>query len=59
MKQLGMEIDEFAYLSGASAFLSKELGCEVAVYRADDAQAPDPQKKARAAQPHRPAIYVE
>ena len=59
MKQLGMEIDELAYLSGASAFLSKELGCEVAVYRADDAQAPDPQKKARAAQPHRPAIYVE
>jgi leucyl-tRNA synthetase len=59
IRQLGMEIDEFAYLSDASAFLSKELGCEVTVYKADDPQAPDPQKKARAAQPHRPAIYVE
>jgi leucyl-tRNA synthetase len=59
IKLLGMEIDEFAYLTDASAFLSKELGCEVTVYKADDSQAPDPQKKARAAQPHRPAIYVE
>ncbi len=59
MRQLGMEIDELAYLTDASPFLAKELGCEVAVYRADDPQAPDPQKKARAAQPHRPAIYVE
>jgi leucyl-tRNA synthetase len=59
IRKLGMEIDEFAYLSDASSFLAKELGCEVIVYRADDPEAPDPQKKARAAQPQRPAIYVE
>jgi len=59
IRQLGMAIDEYAYLSEASSFLAKELGSEVMVYRADDAQAPDPQRKARAAQPHRPAIYVE
>jgi leucyl-tRNA synthetase len=59
LRQLGTEIDELTYLKDASKFLSKELDCEMAIYRADDGQAPDPQKKARAAQPHRPAIYVE
>jgi leucyl-tRNA synthetase len=35
------------------------MGCDVFVYSAEDAEAPDPQKKARAAQPRRPAIFVE
>jgi leucyl-tRNA synthetase len=57
--KLAMDIDENAYLKDAAIFLAKELGCEVEIYSADDATAPDPQRKARAAQPHRPAIFVE
>jgi len=57
--KLSVPLDEQAYLSDAAAFLSKELGAEVAIYSADDKDAPDPQNKARAAQPRRPAIYVE
>ena len=57
--KLSMDLDENTYLRGSSAFLARELGCEVAIYPADDPSAPDPHKKARAAQPHRPAIYVE
>ena len=57
--KLAMNINEGQYLRDASAFLAKELNCEIAVYSADDASMPDPQRKARAAQPHRPAIYVE
>jgi leucyl-tRNA synthetase len=57
--KLSSDIDENAYLKGAAGFLAKELGCEVAVYSADEQGMPDPQRKARAAQPHRPAIYIE
>jgi leucyl-tRNA synthetase len=56
--RLSMDLDENAYLLDSSTFLARELGCEVAIYPADDPSAPDPQKKARAAQPHRPAIYI-
>jgi leucyl-tRNA synthetase len=59
LEKLSRDLDEHAYLKDASLFLAKELGATVEVYSADDAAAPDPQKKARAAQPHRPAIYVE
>jgi len=59
LSKLAMDVDEKAYLQDAAVFLARELGCEVGVYSADDPPAPDPQKKARAAQPHRPAIYVE
>jgi leucyl-tRNA synthetase len=59
LSKLAMDVDEKAYLQDAAVFLARELGCEVGVYSADDPTAPDPQKKARAAQPHRPAIYVE
>ena len=58
-KRLSVELDELSYLSGSAAFLSKEVGAAVEVYSADDDSAPDPQKKSRAAQPRRPAIYVE
>jgi len=59
MTRLSTELDEHAYLTAAAAFLSKEIGAGVEVYSADDKDAPDPQRKARAAQPRRPAIYVE
>lgn len=58
-KRLSVKLDELSYLTGSSAFLSKEVGAPVEVYSADDDSAPDPQKKARAAGPRRPAIYVE
>ncbi|MBI0584057.1 MAG: leucine--tRNA ligase [Methanomassiliicoccus sp.] len=59
MAKLSTPIDENAYLHDAAVFLAKELGCDMAIYPADEAGIPDPQRKARAAQPHRPAIYVE
>ncbi|WP_019176906.1 leucine--tRNA ligase [Methanomassiliicoccus luminyensis] len=59
LARLSIDIDEQAYLSDAAAFLSSDMGCEVRVCSADDASAPDPQKKSRAAQPRRPAIFVE
>ncbi|MEM2793450.1 MAG: hypothetical protein QW511_02215, partial [Candidatus Methanomethylicia archaeon] len=52
-------IDEYKILSEACKFLEKEFGCEVRVYRADDAEKYDPQNKAEQAIPFRPAIYVE
>ena len=52
-------IDEYAFLSNATKFLSKELNCEVSVFSADEKDLVDPQKKARVAQPMRPAIYIE
>jgi leucyl-tRNA synthetase len=59
LDRLAVSLDETAYLTGATSFMVKELGCEVCVFSADDASAPDPNKKARVAQPRRPAIYVE
>ncbi|NLT37722.1 MAG: leucine--tRNA ligase [Methanomassiliicoccus sp.] len=59
LNKLAMDVDEMAYLQDAAVFLARDMACEVGVYSADDPTAPDPQKKARAAQPHRPAIYVE
>ncbi len=58
-KRLSVELDELDHLAGSLDFLTKEIGATVEVYSADDASAPDPQKKSRAAQPRRPAIYVE
>ena len=51
--------DEFALLSGAKEFLSDEIGLEVDVLSADAEDVYDPQKKARAAAPGRPAILLE
>lgn len=58
-RRLAAPLDEYQYLSDAADFLSEALGAEVVIYSADDTSAPDPQRKARAAQPRRPAIYVE
>ncbi|MDD1770324.1 MAG: leucine--tRNA ligase [Methanomassiliicoccales archaeon] len=57
--RLGVSLDELRYLNEAASFLSSELSCDVLVYSADDPDAPDPHRKARSAQPRRPAIYVE
>ena len=45
---------EDSLLSGAKAFLEKELGCSVTINPKED-----PQGKARFAVPMRPAIYLE
>ena len=54
-----LDLNEYEYLKEAESFLSAELGYEVKVYSADDDRAPDPQKKARASAPKRPAIYID
>lgn len=59
LEKLAVPMDEQAYLLDAAPFLANELGAEVKVFSADEPSIPDPQRKARAAQPRRPAIYVE
>ena len=53
------ETDERALLSSAASFLSEETGLPVEVYGADDEGLYDPQGKAKAASPGRPAILLE
>jgi leucyl-tRNA synthetase len=57
--RISAEFDELRYLRNAASFLTSELGCDVFVFSADDPDIVDPQRKARAAQPRRPAIFVE
>jgi leucyl-tRNA synthetase len=57
--RLARSFDELRYLTEASSFIAKEIGCVVIVYSADDPDAYDPQKKARASTPRRPAILIE
>lgn len=52
-------IDEFAMFRESAAFLGKELGVKVEIFRADDPSRWDPSKKADRAVPARPAIFVE
>jgi len=59
VRRLEVQFDELAFMNQVTAFLSKEIGCEVSAYSAEDANKLDPQNKARTAQPRRPAIYVE
>lgn len=54
----GPDIDEQALLKESISFLEKEIGCPVEVHSADS-PAFDPEKKARFAEPLRPAIYIE
>jgi len=53
------ETDEFALLSGAKDFLADETGLPVEIMDADAEGIYDPQNKARAAVPGRPAIFLE
>ncbi len=50
--------EEYRVLKSAEGFLSRELGKEVAVERAD-APSHDPAKKSRVALPGKPAIFLE
>jgi leucyl-tRNA synthetase len=53
------DLDEAAFLASAAPFMSSELGCEAVVYSADAKDIYDPNGKAKAAIPGRPAIYLE
>jgi leucyl-tRNA synthetase len=53
------EIDELTTISNAHNFFVKELGAEVKVYRDDDLNIYDPEKKANRAEPFRPSIFIE
>jgi len=59
LDRLSVSFDEVRYLKNAAAFMTSELGCDVFIYSADDPEIKDPQRKARVAQPKRPAIFVE
>ncbi len=56
---VGVKVEETAYLAENRGYLAQELGCEITVQAADDPGLVDPGDKARAALPGRVAIYVE
>lgn len=58
-RRLSVEFDELRYLEDAAVFITEEIGCDVDVFEADDPDMIDPRRKARSAQPRRPAIFVE
>ncbi len=58
-KLMALRVDDRAILTSARTFLSKEFGCDVAVFSADDPNKVDPKGKAKFAKPGRPAVYVE
>jgi leucyl-tRNA synthetase len=53
------KFDEVAALSSCAAFLSKEIGIEVRVFKAGDKKAEDPANKAKDALPFKPSFYLE
>jgi len=53
------DFDEYSALAELKTFLSRELGMEVDIYRADDEKAPDLGGKRRAALPLRAGVYLE
>ena len=59
LDRLSVGFDELRYLKNAAPFMTSELGCDVFIYSADDPEIKDPQRKAKAAKPRRPAIFVE
>ncbi len=52
-------INELQTLKDVEAFLRRELKAEVYVYKENDAQRYDPNKRASLSRPYRPAIYIE
>jgi leucyl-tRNA synthetase len=61
MKQRQLQtgaLDEAKLLETAETFFGREFNAKIHVYREDDNQICDPQRKAGYAKPYRPAIYV-
>jgi leucyl-tRNA synthetase len=53
------EFDEYDVLASAAKFISREIGLEVAVFKAGKGEIYDPTKKAVSALPFKPAFYLE
>lgn len=53
------EFDEFCMLEENIDFIAGEFGCDVKVYRAEDEERYDPQRKAGVAKPYKPGIFIE
>jgi hypothetical protein len=53
------DVDERTVLGGATAFFKRELKTEVEVHGEEDGSLYDPKGRAKIAEPHRPAIFVE
>ncbi|MBO4797230.1 MAG: class I tRNA ligase family protein, partial [Candidatus Methanomethylophilaceae archaeon] len=51
--------DEYSLFMSARDFLAKEMALSIDVYKADQQDIYDPQKKSKVAVPGRPAIYLE
>jgi leucyl-tRNA synthetase len=51
--------DELSFLEECRSFLERELGLEVRIYSEDSVNKYDPRGRATAAEPLRPAIYLE
>jgi leucyl-tRNA synthetase len=56
--QIG-SVDENKMLREAEAFFGREFNTKIHIYREDDPQRHDPNRKAEQARPYRPAIYIE
>ena len=52
-------VAEFDIMSSAQAFFAREWDADVHIYTEDDESLYDPQRRARLAEPYRPAIYIE
>jgi len=52
-------IDEYEVMRGAIDFYEREFKADVEVYEEEDPKRYDPKDRARLAEPHRPAIFVE
>jgi leucyl-tRNA synthetase len=51
--------DENQAIKEAKDFLEQELNAEIQIYCEEEPQCYDPKKRAKAAKPYRPAIYIE
>jgi len=51
-------LDEAKLLKTAETFFGREFNARIHIYREDDKQIRDPQRKAGYAKPYRPAIYI-
>ena len=51
--------DEFALLRENIDYLAQEFDCRVEVFRAEDEERYDPQRKAGVAKPYKPGIFIE
>lgn len=59
LKEIPSQDDEYKTLIEAKEFIEKETGAKVDVWKSEDINKYDPQRKSERAEPMKPAIYVE